>query len=290
MKKLFVSASNRRGVLIILATVLLIALVPRIFMMLTKTDITKISTLEQEQIQRIAFEQGRQTKTWKRKSNRFKKPPRKFDPNQYTVSQWKYLGLSEKQAAIVVKFSSRGIGSYEELSKIFVIPPDLLALIKDSLVFTSTLKNQYAGNHYESKSNSGKKLVSLIDLNLANEQELESLPMIGEKLAARIVKFRNRLGGFIAKEQLLEVYGLDANTFTLIENRVQLSKATIKKLQLNLVTAEDLKNHPYFNWNIANSIVKLRSQKGSFTKLTDILESKLIDLEFFEKVKPYLDL
>ncbi len=51
---------------------------------------------------------------------------------------------------------------------------------------------------------------------------------------------------------------------------------------------EDLKIHPYFRWNIANSLIKMREQKNGFKNLNEIKESVLINEELFEKLKPYL--
>lgn len=287
MKKLFISASNRRGVLWVIAFALLIAFIPRILMALrddqkvviTKTESTLLAEIESRQKER-RFES-------QKKRSRFHLPPRKFNPNSYTKEQWMYLGLSNKQADIVLKFTSRGIDNYEELSKIFVIPSALMSMIKDSLIFETKRNNSLENTQVNTYS---KKETNAIELNSASNVELESLPMIGEKLAARIIKYRNRLGGFISKNQLLEVYGLDANTFSLIESSIKVDSKSVTKLSINKSSAEDLKNHPYFNWNIANSIVKLRSQKGEFKKMEEIMDSKLIDFELFEKVKMYLEL
>src|SRR5690606_33714388 len=46
------------------------------------------------------------------------------------------------------------------------------------------------------------------DLNTATAEELKSVNGIGDKLSARIVKFRDRLGGFLVDSQLYDVYGL----------------------------------------------------------------------------------
>jgi DNA uptake protein ComE-like DNA-binding protein len=59
---------------------------------------------------------------------------------------------------------------------------------------------------------------------------------------------------------------------------------------LNEVTFEELKLHPYLNWNQANSIIKMRQQRGRYEKIEEIKESKLIDEETFQKVSPYLSL
>jgi DNA uptake protein ComE-like DNA-binding protein len=61
-------------------------------------------------------------------------------------------------------------------------------------------------------------------------------------------------------------------------------------LKLNTITAEELKKHPYLNWNIANSIIKIRERKKGFKSVEEIKESVLIDEECFEKLKPYLSL
>ncbi|MES2798891.1 MAG: helix-hairpin-helix domain-containing protein [Bacteroidota bacterium] len=288
MKELFLSKSNRRGVLLLIAIVLIIVFIPRILMFVNESEATKITSSEQAVLNKLQSEHSKsRVKFGAGNTNRFRRPPAKFNPNDYTLENWKYLGLSEKQAAIVLKFSKRGINNYQTLSKIFVIPPALLELMKDSLVFSSSNSTAFAVSNYPKKEIKEKKI---LELNQSSIEELVALPMIGEKLAERILKYRNRLGGFYFKEQLLEVYGVEPATFSLIEPLVKANVATLQQLHLNSATAEELKNHPYFYWNIANSVVKLRSQKGQFKSINDILESKLIDLEFFEKVKPYLAL
>ena len=47
------------------------------------------------------------------------------------------------------------------------------------------------------------------DLNKSDTIDLESAPGIGKKLAARIIKYRTALGGFIHMNQLYEVFGMD---------------------------------------------------------------------------------
>lgn len=47
-----------------------------------------------------------------------------------------------------------------------------------------------------------------LDLNSANEEELELLPGIGPALAERIVEFRHKNGGFSSPKDLLQVKGI----------------------------------------------------------------------------------
>jgi DNA uptake protein ComE-like DNA-binding protein len=64
----------------------------------------------------------------------------------------------------------------------------------------------------------------------------------------------------------------------------------IKRIELNTISVEELKDHPYLNWSAANSIIKIRAQKGRFKSIEEIKESVLMDEEMFEKLKPYLTL
>jgi len=60
----------------------------------------------------------------------------------------------------------------------------------------------------------------LININLATQEELESLPGIGPELAERIVKYRTSYGLFMSIEDILAVYGLTEQTFELIKNQI----------------------------------------------------------------------
>lgn len=52
-----------------------------------------------------------------------------------------------------------------------------------------------------------------ININAASEDELRSLPYIGDKLAAEIVEFRTKNGGFHRPEQLLLLRGISEKRF-----------------------------------------------------------------------------
>ena len=88
----------------------------------------------------------------------------------------------------------------------------------------------------------------------------------------------------------MEVWQFTPEKLLEIESYIKVSPSEVKKININTANVEELKNHPYIRWNIANSIVKMRLQKGSFNSLNELLESKLITSEIFEKIKPYITL
>lgn len=60
----------------------------------------------------------------------------------------------------------------------------------------------------------------LIDINTANQEELEELPEIGEEIASRIIKYRETNGAFNSVEDLLNVEGIGKKTFAAVQNLV----------------------------------------------------------------------
>jgi competence ComEA-like helix-hairpin-helix protein len=112
---------------------------------------------------------------------------------------------------------------------------------------------------------------------------------IGVKLASRVVKFRDALGGFVREEQLYEVYGLDSSVveralrlFYIDENFVP------KQLNINAVSDSTLTAHPYLGRKEARAIVTYRFQHGEFTGLEDLRNILGLDAETIEKIRPYL--
>ena len=130
----------------------------------------------------------------------------------------------------------------------------------------------------------------LIYLNTSDKEELQRIPGIGDYFSKKIVAYREKLGGFERKEQLMEVWHLDAAKYDEIKNYIEIDYGNLTKLSINNASLDELKSHPYINYNVANSIVKMRTQKGSYSQLEDLLDSKLIDRVLFKKIKPYLSL
>jgi DNA uptake protein ComE-like DNA-binding protein len=222
----------------------------------------------------------------KNKQNKYKIPPNRFNPNDYTVEQWRALGLSVKQVNVIMKFTKRGVYRMEDFEKIFVIPNELFLKMKDSLIFSE----RFPEKTYTDYAKTEKKVIR-VELNSSSKEEIMELPGVGAYIAERIVNMRERLGGFILKEQLLEIKKIDLELYNKIENLLLVDRTKIIRLNINTASAEELKNHPYLNWNIANSIVKMRVQKGgTYKNLEELLDSVLIDRELFEKIKPYLSL
>lgn len=91
-----------------------------------------------------------------------------------------------------------------------------LPAFNNSLGLSATAKASKAQNSHAEGS-------SLVNLNLANQQELEALPGIGPALAKRIMDYRNQQGSFATVEELKKVSGIGEKKFEQLKNLVTIN-------------------------------------------------------------------
>jgi len=220
------------------------------------------------------------------KKTKFKTPQTVFDPNKYTVVDWMNLGLSEKQSAVVLSFTKkRPLKSNEDLQKIFVINDELFNLIKNYTIYPQTSYIEKETTHLSTTEDVN---IRVYDINVATVDELKTLPGIGQYYANKIIEYKDYLGGYVKIEQLLDLYKFDEEKLQKLKNKIEVKPYKIRQININTCTAYELKQHPYFNWNLANSIVKIREIHGNYDSVEDIKKSDLITKEVFQKISPYL--
>jgi len=64
-----------------------------------------------------------------------------------------------------------------------------------------------------------------VNINTANATQLSALPGIGEKLAARIVEYRQKAGGFKSVQELMNVKGIGERNLAKLEPHLTLGEA-----------------------------------------------------------------
>lgn len=282
------SKRNRRGLISILMLCLIIAVSPRLLNSMSSIKPPFISHQEaiEEHREHLDKESNRVDYSHTKKELRFVAPKEKFDPNEYQKEDWMKLGLSEKQTEVILKFSKRGLRSAEDLKKIFVLPNELFVLLVDSLYFPKQVHTEKSD--YQEKLEG--KNESIVSLNSATIVELEGIPGIGPYYAKKIIEYREKLGGYVGKEQLLEIWKFDAEKYNEVAQFMVVGNVPLNKISINSASTEDLFNHPYISYAVANSIVKMRIHRHKYGEIEEIKESVLVDEELFRKLKPYLEL
>jgi DNA uptake protein ComE-like DNA-binding protein len=138
------------------------------------------------------------------------------------------------------------------------------------------------------KPSVAKKTVRKIELNSCDSASLESLPGIGPVLSARIIKYRNLLGGYASVVQLREVYGLTEDTYSIISGRLTADTSAIRKIKINSADYKQLIKLPYFEKEEVSAILKYREMNGRFESINELVGNNLISREKAAKVRAYL--
>jgi DNA uptake protein ComE-like DNA-binding protein len=128
----------------------------------------------------------------------------------------------------------------------------------------------------------------VIELNAADSAKLTGLPGIGGSFAMRIIRYRDRLGGFCRKEQLKEVFGLDSLTYAGLQAQVRVDASHIKKIPVNKVSFDELSHFPYLSFKQMNAIIQFREQHGEYASLGDMKNIAILDDGILRKIEPYL--
>ena len=106
------------------------------------------------------------------------------------------------------------------------------------------------------------KSIPILDINTADSTALIDLPQIGQVMASRIHRYRNRLGGFVSLTQLFEVKGMDQDRFETIKPYIVLENNEITKINVNQDEFKTLLRHPYLEYEQVKAIVNHREKKG----------------------------
>lgn len=222
-----------------------------------------------------------------------------FDPNTATAQQLLALGLQPWQVKNILKYRAKG-GIYRQPSdfaKVYgltrkhylIIEPyirisddyrpaaELFAEVKEERTTRrDTLLQPF-------KISEGQQVM----LNTADTTQLKKVPGIGSYFARQIVRYRERLGGFVDVNQLKEIddFPTDALRFFALSPT---DASSIQPLNLNQLTLNQLKRHPYIGFYRAKAIVDYRRLHGDLRSLADLKLIPEITDEWIARIQPYV--
>ena len=143
------------------------------------------------------------------------------------------------------------------------------------------IEHDSAVAHYQPKIKAGEYVV----LNTADTTQLKTVPGIGSYFARKVVQYGQRLGGYVSVNQLDEIenFPLDAKDYLVIED------AQPHKMNVNTLSLNDLKKHPYINFYMARAITDYRRLHGPLKSLQDLRLSKDFPPEAIARLLPYVE-
>lgn len=214
-----------------------------------------------------------------------------FDPNKVSKNDMVKLGFSESLSIRIANYRQKG-GQFRlrrDLLKIYGMDSSFYQRLYPYILLPESKEIVRETQHQKSTTQSQKNRLASFDLNQADTTALKSVYGIGSKLANRIIRFRERLGGFVKHEQVKEVYGLDSTvTAELLKISFIAEDFTPRKIDLNTADETEFSAHPYIKKSVAKAIVAYRFQHGKFSDIEQLKKLTLISAEEIEKIRPYL--
>ena len=199
--------------------------------------------------------------------------PFPFNPNTMTEEEGRSMGLTDRQIRNILNYRDKGGKFYSksDLGKLYTISEEDFDLLEPFIVLPEV-------SHGTSKKTHGKKTdsqpvaeepkriekkdIPVVDLNAADSATLVALPQIGGYTASRILAFRDKLGGFMDKEQLLDVKGMDSARLATIAPYIDIGEAEVRRIDVNRADFKTLVNHPYLNYEQVKRIFNQREKRG----------------------------
>ena len=217
-----------------------------------------------------------------------------FDPNTADSTQLLRLGLQPWQVRNIYKYRAAGgvyrrpkdfaklygltVKQYRELEPYIRISADYRpasTLVEDEKPYVRDTVR------YPAKIHEDEHIV----LNTADTAALRHVPGIGPYYAKEIVRYGKLLGGYVSVDQLDEIdrFPTSAKKFFVIEN------PSPRMLNVNRLSLNELKRHPYINFYQAKAITEYRRLHGNIKSLYDLRLSKDFPPEAIERLLPYVE-
>lgn len=229
-----------------------------------------------------------------------------FDPNTADSTALLRLGLQAWQVRNVYKYRARG-GIYrtpEDFARLYGLTQGQWRRLRPYIRIGSDYRpaaelvahssNGWDNGVYGRSSTSAAARVEgsvrhkmrqgeTLDLNSADTTMLQRVPGIGSYFARRIVAYRERLGGFGAKEQLLEIDDFPPSSlpyFAIL--------TPVQPLHVNALQLRELKRHPYLNYYQAKAICDYRRLHGPLHSLNELSLLPDFTADDLKRLAPYV--
>lgn len=221
-----------------------------------------------------------------------------FDPNTADSTQLLRLGLQPWQVRNIYKYRAAGgiyrepkdfaklygltVKQYRELEPYIHISSDYLpasTLVERKQASQSVVRDS-SQHHYPVKIRETEQVV----LNTADTTSLKTIPGIGPYFARKIVQYGQRLGGYVSIDQLDEIEGFPQEA----KHYLVINQPQTQKLNVNRMTLDELKRHPYINFFQAKAITDYRRLHGPLHSLNELRLSKDFPPEAIKRLLPYV--
>lgn len=213
-----------------------------------------------------------------------------FNPNFITDFKGYKLGMSVAEIDRLLDYrkTNRYVNSAKEFQQVTKVSDSLLKSLAPYFKFPDWVTQKKSGG-YSPKIFEKPKLV-VIDINLATKEELKKVYGIGDGLSERILKEKEKFGGFVSMEQMNDVWGLSDEVIEKLNQSFNITSIpTVKKIAINNASIKELMKFPYFRYDLAKSIVTYRSMNGEIKSTDDLIKISGFPVDKVRIIALYLE-
>ncbi len=225
--------------------------------------------------ERFAISPGSTPRKFPGRTPRPKIAPSPFLIDTVSASYLRAIGaLSKRQAEVFIRWRDlSGIRDMEELRECYVISDSVAEALRPYVIFADRQPHP---------------VESPVEINTADSAELRRVNGIGEKTVNRILTYRQRLGGFVRKEQLAEIPGITEANYEKIFKQICCDSCEIQKIDINFATPEQIGRHPYITPRMLRKLLKHRLLKGGWSTTEELVKAHIFTPEEAKRLAPYL--
>lgn len=219
-----------------------------------------------------------------------------FNPSFITDFKGYQLGMSTQEIDKLLKHRADGkyINSINEFKQVTGVSDSLLNKISPYFKFPDWVtdkKNRNFSNNQSLKRQAQKLPENFVkqDINSATVEALRIVNGIGEKLASRIINYRDKLGGFLVNEQLYEVYNLNREVaLKVLERFTVIELPRINKINLNEASFKEVLSIIYIDYELTKKILDYRDEVAEIQSLDELKKIDGFPIEKFDRIVLYL--
>ena len=291
MSRLFLSRSEKRGLLLLLFLLLCVS-GGMLYVGMTERTETSVQLSPEDAAELEAFATAtKERKLWQEAMRTAQLFP--FNPNTADSATLLRVGLKPWQVKNLMAYRRAG-GRWknaDDFKRLYGLTEEEFQRLRPYIQIPPPVKEVYFTEHDRARQDSLHYLrpekftqLTVLDLNSVDTLTLRKIPGIGVGYSLAIVRYRERLGGFVSVAQLKEIEGLPARIEEWFSVEEQVAVRTIS---INKSDFKTLVRHPYLNYEQVKVITTHIRKYGSLRSWKELQLYSEFTPQDFERLTPY---
>lgn len=290
MSRLFLSRSEKRGLLLLLFLLLCVS-GGMLYVGMSERVGTSVQLSPEDAAELEAFAET--TKEQREAERTVLASPFPFNPNTADSATLIKVGLKSWQVKNLLAYRRAG-GHWkdaDDFKRLYGLSEEEYQRLRPYIQIPPPVKDVYFTEKDRVRQDSLRQLrpekfteLTVLDLNTVDTLTLRKIPGVGVGYSRAIVSYRQRLGGFVSVAQLKDIEGLPGRIeewFTVDEN------AEVNRISINKSDFKTLVRHPYLSYEQVKVITTHIRKYGQLRSWKDLQLYPEFTPQDFERLTPY---